>query len=88
MEFWQELAGAYPAWTQQAQTKLQALLDARNGIAHSDHRKITQVEQRGYPLSQLKTVRSWYGWTNRLAEMMDATVSSYVARLFGGSAPW
>ena len=88
MDFWPSLKKRYPVNAQKAQDKLDALMDARNGIAHSDVQAIKRMEAMGYPLGHLSTMRSWRGWMNRLAGMMDTTVADYIGDVFGGAPPW
>lgn len=88
LQLWKELARRRPARASKWREALEALNDARNGIAHADASKIAGLVQRGYPLSQLRTTRRFRGALDGLAPMLDDVVADHLGRLFQVPKPW
>jgi hypothetical protein len=66
---------------------LEALNEARNGIAHADDGKLVALRDRGYPV-KLRTVRRWKRNLDGLATTMDYVVSDYLDTLLRAGRPW
>ena len=73
--------------TASRQAHLDRLIKARNGIAHADEQKLTDLAQEGYPII-LRTVRTWHDAMKGLAGTVDRELCDQVIRVFGGHKPW
>lgn len=88
MQLWPELKARNLAAAQRCSGHIEWLNAARNGLAHGDTVKLAAAYAAGYPVHLLDTVKKFQRATNTLAQLMDATLASYLARVFGGPAPW
>jgi hypothetical protein len=88
MQFWPELQRVNMTVARRCSRHIEWLNTARNGLAHGDTVKLASVAAAGYPLQQLATVQKFHRATDSLAQLMDRTLASYLARVFGGPAPW
>jgi hypothetical protein len=80
-----ELKARYPKKSPKWVKTLEALNDARNGIAHSDARKLA-TSDRDHGLT-LATFRRWRSSLNGASDGMDKVVGAYLLDLTGTN-PW
>ncbi len=88
LQLWPELKKKCPgragAWNQH----LEALNGARNAIAHANDSEILALAQKGYPLSQLATIRKFRRAVVSLAPQVDDVVGEHLGSLFQQPKPW
>ena len=85
MNLGDELRRRYPARTAGWERTIRALNSARNGVAHSDVRKLTTAD-RDHGLT-LATFRRWRSSLSGAAHAMDQVVGAYLMDLTG-TQPW
>lgn len=86
IDWWPELTKR-DARTTGRQQQLELLNRARNAIVHSLPTALAELESEGQSLT-LATVKKWRRAVNGLAATMDGVLSSHIAQLMNGSAPW
>ena len=86
VDFWPELDRRYPGRAPGWRHHLRLLNTARNGLAHDDEQRISEVLGQGWLLT-LPFVHRWRNTLDGLANGMDHVIGHYVHRTFG-VRPW